>query len=366
MYRISRTLTVAALVAAVALLVASCASPPEDTGAARSAGADEAAPAPDTATAGTDASGASAVPSFTFAAAGDLGANPTTAEGLGRLDRSAAEFFLALGDLDYDETETDAAWCDYVKKRLPTKGSTFPFELVAGNHEADTGSDGRVRHHAACLPDRLGSTGEYASQYAFTYPGTSPFAKFIMVSPRLTVDGHTYDYRRGTADRTWLVRQIDSAEDAGIEWVVVGMHYPCLSVGKGHAGCDSGRAVLDLLVRKKVDLLLTGHNHIYERSKQLALGDGCSRIAPSRFDRDCVADSGRDGVFRRGAGLVQVTSGRVGGRHQGVNPDDSHERWFTKYGGRTTGLTRYRLTPERLTARYLSTGGALRDSFVIE
>lgn len=366
MHRVSRApALLTALATAGVLLLGACDSqsgaPDGSREGEKVLGTSSAAAEPDTA--GSTRSGA---PSFVFAAAGDLGANPTTAEGLGRLDGSAAEFFLALGDMDYDETGTDRAWCDYVKDRLPEKGAGFPFQLVAGNHEADTGGDGRVRNHAACLPDRMGSTGTYAAQYAFTYPDASPFAKVIMVAPRLKVDGHTYDYRRGTADRKWLVEQIDGARDAGIEWVVVGMHYPCLSVGAGHVGCDSGRAVLDLLVKKKVDLLLTGHNHIYERSKQIATGDGCRRVPTGRFDRDCVADSGRDGVYERGHGLVQVTSGRVGGRHQGLNADDANERFFVKYGGRTTGFTKYVVTPNRLTARYVSTGGTLRDSFVIK
>src|SRR5512139_553469 len=87
---------------------------------------------------------------FTLGAAGDFGATAETAKSLRALDASDAEFFLALGDFDYDMTPTDRAWCRYVKERLPRKGATYPFELVAGNHEADTGQDGRVRHFARC------------------------------------------------------------------------------------------------------------------------------------------------------------------------------------------------------------------------
>jgi hypothetical protein len=64
--------------------------------------------------------------SFTFAAAGDHGANATASASLAALDASPASFYLALGDLDYDETASDAAWCDYVHQHLPTKGPDFP------------------------------------------------------------------------------------------------------------------------------------------------------------------------------------------------------------------------------------------------
>ena len=96
---------------------------------------------------------------FKFAAAGDHSSGSRTAASLALLDQSGVSFYLALGDMDYDSTPTDEAWCDYIKQRLPTLGPTFPFELVSGNHEEQGGSDGYIMNHAACLPDRLNSTG---------------------------------------------------------------------------------------------------------------------------------------------------------------------------------------------------------------
>ena len=301
---------------------------------------------------------------FAALSAGDLGANKRTARSLAALDRSPAEFFLALGDLDYDETGSDAAWCDFVRDRLPTKGEEFPFQLLAGNHEADTGKDGRVRRHAACLPDRLGVEGTYAAQYAFSYPAQDPVARFVLVSPRLTVDGHTYDYRRGTTDRAWLVDQLRSAREAG-QWLVVGMHLMCVSAGEDHPGCDSGRAVHNLVLRHGADLLLVGHNHLYERSKQLVLSADCPSIRP-RFGRACIADGGRDAAYPRGDGTVQVTAGRFGGRPSAVDPDDPDRRWFVKTRADTTGFLQVEVSADRLAARYVPSTGDVRDAFVIE
>ena len=302
---------------------------------------------------------------FTFAAAGDLGANPTTADSLRNLDASSARFFLAVGDLDYDQTATDRAWCRYVKDRLPRKGARYPFELLVGNHEADGGEDGLIRHHAACLPDRLDSRGRYARQYVFTFPRTDPFAKFIMIAPRLTADGHTYRYDPGTADREWLVNQIDRARANGIKWVVVGAHYPCLSTGSGHPGCASGHAVHNLLLRKGVDVILNGHNHVYERSSQLALSPSCPRIPPGEYDADCVVDSGVDSTYAKGAGTVQVTSGRFGGRPMTVNRADPDLPYFVAADAGTTGYTQFRVTPTSMEATYVASTGSFQDSFVI-
>ena len=306
---------------------------------------------------------------FTFAAAGDHGANPHSAAALHRLDRSEADFYLALGDLDYDETPTDRSWCDYVHDRLPSKGKRFPFEVLVGYHEEDGGPDGRIRHHAGCLPDRLGSThgpgSRYGAEYAFTYPRNSPLAKVIMIAPNLTVDGERYTYQPGSPHRRWLLRQIDRARDNGIRWVIVGMHYPCITTGVRH-GCDSGPGILNLLVRKRVDLVLAGHNHIYERSKQLRLDrSDCRTIHKNRFDRDCVVPGWRDGVYRAGAGTLLVTAGSFGGSEQGADPRDDERRYFAKVDGEALGFVRYMVRPGRIPTRFVSTAGSTADSFDI-
>jgi hypothetical protein len=40
-------------------------------------------------------------------------------------------------------------------------------------------------NHAACLPDRLNSTGTYAAQYYFDYPPQAPLIRVIMIAPDL-------------------------------------------------------------------------------------------------------------------------------------------------------------------------------------
>lgn len=306
---------------------------------------------------------------FSFAAAGDHGANPSSTAALRRLDRSDVDFYLALGDLDYDETASDEAWCDYVHDRLPSKGKLFPFEVLVGNHEQDGGPDGRIAELARCLPDQLNSThgpgSRYGAEYAFTFPRTNPLAKVIMLAPNLTVDGELHTYGRGSPHRRWLVRQIENARDVGIRWVIVGMHYPCITTGLTH-DCDSGSGILDLLVRRRVDLVLAGHNHIYERSKQLRLDRGdCRRIRTDRFDRDCVVAGWRAGVYRAGAGTLLITSGTFGGREQGADPHDSERRYFAKVDGDALGFVRYVVRPGRIHGGFLSTADSAADSFDI-
>ncbi len=306
--------------------------------------------------------------SFTFAAAGDHGANATTALSLAALDASPASFYLALGDLDYDETTSDAAWCDYIHQHLPTKGPNFPFEVVTGNHEDDSMLDGYILDHAACLPDHLNATPELGSQYgvdySIDYPAGAPLARFIMISPELSVNGTTYHFVPGNAHYTWLKDAIDQARAEGIQWVIVGMHYPCLSAGQ--YGCVEGSALMNLLVSEKVDLVLNGHEHAYQRTKQLALDPTtCPTISPTGYNPGCVVDDGMDGVYPKGAGMIDVIDGTFGRPLYASSRSDPEAPYFAKLDGSTHGFMQYTVTANELDASFIHVDGSLNDSFSI-
>jgi len=306
--------------------------------------------------------------SFTFAAAGDHGANARTAASLFSLNQSPASFYLALGDMSYNETPSEQAWCDYVHANLPAKGAVYPFQVVTGNHEADNGDAGRIQNFAACLPDGLGAAAGpgsmYGAEYAVDYPATTPLARFIMISPELTVGGISYHYAPGNPHYDWLANEIDSAHAAGIPWVIVGMHFPCLSTGQ--YSCSAGPALLNLLMSHHVDLVLHGHEHDYQRSKQLALNPTtCPSIAGTGYNPGCVDDDGMDGIYPKGAGTVDVISGTFGRSLYNANPFDPEAPYFAKLDATTNGYMLYTVTADRLDARFVPTTGTMTDAFSI-
>src|SRR5207253_6983196 len=124
--------------------------------------------------------------------------------------------FDAVGDLSYSQVTPEQAWCDYVHARV---GQNYPFELVAGNHEANAPDDGQIANFAACLPhrsDQLGPlSGSYAKEYFFDYPPSQPLARVIGISPNLAFPGGArYTYTVGSAHYTWLANAIDAARAA--------------------------------------------------------------------------------------------------------------------------------------------------------
>ena len=304
-------------------------------------------------------------PTLRFAAAADFAANTNTRAVLATIDSLAADLALAMGDFSYGAPGTEQSWCDLVTSGV---GAGFPFELIAGNHESN-GLNGAVNNFSACLPNQLpGLIGTYGRQWYVDVPAQNPLVRFVMISPNLTFpapDG-TYAYTVGSPRYTWTAAAIDGARTAGVPWVVVGMHKVCLSMGE--YSCEIGTDLVNLLLDKKVDLVLTGHEHLYQRTKQLALATGCTALTPGSVNPDCIADADSDLV--RGAGTVFATVGTGGQSQRAVDLADAEAGYFAASSGlgtnTTWGALDVRVTASTLSATFArASGGTFADAFTI-
>ena len=298
--------------------------------------------------------------SLRFTASGDFSATEETRATLEQIDALDADLHLALGDLSYGETGKEREWCELVTDRV---GTDFPFQLLAGNHESD-GLDGDIDAFAECLPNRLhGLVGEYARQYFVDVPAEEPLARFVMISPGITFRDGPWSYEDGTARFEWTRRAIGDAREEGIPWVVVGMHKPCLTMGDYE--CDPGPDIIDLLVSSGVDLVVSGHEHIYQRSAQLGMGGACASIAPDAITSACVVDDGSR--LEQGRGTVFVTIGTGGRELRDVHTDDPEAPYFAAWSGANAepsfGNLDVRLTESTLDARFVAAVGSLDDRF---
>ena len=274
----------------------------------------------------TTANTAQVVPSVRFTAAGDFAATSTTGAVLDAVAAADPDLHLALGDLSYGATGAEEAWCNFVTARV---GAGFPFELLAGNHESN-GQNGNINDFSACLPNQLpGLVGTYGRQWYLDVPAQAPLVRFVMVSPALPFPDGTWTYAAGSPRYQWTSAAIDGARAAGIPWVVAGMHKPCLSVGQ--YSCEPGADLLNLFVSKKVDLVLSGHEHLYQRTKQLGTAPGCSALTPDAYVGACVADGDNDLV--QGRGTTFVTAGTGGITLRDVNPSDAEAPYFASWSG---------------------------------
>jgi PKD repeat protein len=299
-------------------------------------------------------------------AAGDFGARAATNTVLTRVASLQPDAALALGDLAYKDVPSESAWCSYVKARV---GEGFPFELISGNHESLDVQDGHINDFSACLPNQVpGIVGTYGREYYMDLPQGTPLVRVINTSPALTFEDGKWVYATGDAHFTWLSAAIDGGRAKGARWIVVSAHIPCVSVGVYE--CPANRDFYNLLLTKKVDLVLHGHEHGYMRTHQLQAGvTGCAALAVGSFDADCVADT--DNSFSQGKGTVFATVGTGGTPLRDVTAADSEAGYFARYSGLnldpTYGLLDVHATDTRLSAEFVSTSGVgISDAFTID
>lgn len=251
-----------------------------------------------------------------------------------------------LGDLAYADTSgIEQAYCDWLKARIPAGAQVIP-----GNHEAQN-HDGEWARYAACLPDLWGVSGSYARGHWFVDKG--PY-RLIGISPGIVLPSGTLTYARGTVEREELKDWIDAGKAAG-KWVIVGMHMPCMTVGVH--GCASDATLTEMMIGKRVDLILSGHDHNYSRSHQVT----GTPSAPVVVDRD--------GSFVAGAGSVLVTIGNGGHNPRTIGSASwvAAANGTNSTGGFSFGHLSITATSSQLSVTYTPDAGNLgvRDGFSI-
>lgn len=273
-----------------------------------------------------------------FTASGDFDTRSETTAVLNQIKTAAPDLHLALGDLSYGTTGQEQSWCDFVHATID---QGFPFELLSGNHESD-GINGSINDFSSCMPNQLpGLVGVYGREWYVDVPQVNPITRFIMISPALAFPKvGQFSYAAGSSHYQWTSNAIDGARTKSIPWVVVGMHKPCLSMGSYQ--CDPGMDLINLLMSKKVDLVLSGHEHLYQRTHQLATGPGCPSLIPNTANPACIADN--DSAFTKGAGTVFATVGTGGTPLRSFNPADSRRSISPNSPARTRILVTVHLT----------------------
>jgi len=347
--------------------------------------------------------------SFTFAASGDHGplTNPTGSANLNSLQSVGSDFYLSLGDMSYDPSTTGDAWCSQFKSKFNN------IEILPGDHDTGGHPAGFPETHsyekylAGCpfnlnTPITCGPIEDncYGKEYYFDYPSGNPLARFILLSPKIfnvtgvctsppncssqtgqscTDQYGCWAYDKNTLHYNWTRGAIDDARNRGIKWVIAATHKLCIS--SSDATCSIGIDLFNLLISKKVDLIIQAHDNAYERSKQLALNpSNCPSINTNGngftiYNSGCIADSGSRGYYTPGAGSVVVVQGAWKNDLYGVNENATHTEntleapYFVKLMGKNSagaglGFAKYIVSVDRIDVQtYFS--GTFQDSFSI-
>jgi predicted phosphodiesterase len=228
------------------------------------------------------ASWSQAADRLTFAAVGDTGSGGRQAMAVAHrmaegYQQSPYGLVTHLGDLCYYGSVEDRFDDVFTRPMRPLIDAGVRFELAIGNH------DGDLHHSDASLHEidaELRLLGTPARNYTSSH-GPVDFFYLDSSTPGLFgVDS--------SEQLEWLDDALASSTN---QWKVVCMHHPVYSSGS-HGSTPGAEEVLEpLLAGRNVDLVLSGHDHHYERTlpqngvTYVVSGGGCKTtpVGRSRF-----------------------------------------------------------------------------------
>ncbi|EGZ11263.1 hypothetical protein PHYSODRAFT_519791 [Phytophthora sojae] len=333
---------------------------------------------------------------FTIAVYGDMGADANAVETNkyvnGLVDK--VDFVYHLGDVSYADDAFLSAktafgfYYEQVYNKFMNSMTNImrrmAYMVLVGNHEAEC-------HSPTCLlskskKDQLGNYSAFNSRfrmpsaesggmlnmwYSYEY-GTVHFTSLSSETDYPNAPSNVYFTKRvygNFGDQlAWLEEDLKAADSNRdqVPWIIVGIHQPMYTI----RSCDADgtpnndyearnvqEAFEELFIKYKVDLVLQGHVHAYERIYPTANGsaviDGVSEDVSTNTNPQA---------------RVYVISGSAGG------PEENHYKyknppspeWLVLMDDEHFGITKLLVTPTNLTLTMIeSATGTVYDEFSI-
>ncbi len=260
-------------------------------------------------------------------------------------------FHLMNGDLCYanDSDVPVETWASFFNNNMRSARHR-PWMPALGNHENEVGNgpQGFLSYQTRCeLPDN-GSANFRGNWYAFT---VGPIRVVSISNDDVCLeDGGFSAFRRdhvpgyrakgmnpyirgysGGQQRAWLEAKLAAARGApGIDWIVVCMHQVVMLTAHFN-GADLGlrREFAPLFDRYGVDLIVAGHEHLFERTFPVrGVLPGSALLTPAAKGTNPAEMDTRNGY-------VQMTIGGGGNSHP-----TQRKAWARPhYGVVTVGIT---------------------------
>lgn len=244
---------------------------------------------------------------FSFIAFGDHGTRPQSQTTTARAVREDADLLLMLGDLSY-ANGNQPVW-DVWQNQIEPLVATVPTMMALGNHEVeDAWVTQAFRARFAHPGEELYYSFDYANVHFLVVEAGAALEEAILAEEIAFVEA---DLASAVARRA--AREID--------FIVVAQHFPIWSNHDTRGPYDPALVGIEeqILQRYSVDLLLTGHNHHYERSKPMAYGQ------PTAEQTDTYTDP---------AGYIEVIAGGGGqSLYDFVAPED-FQAWSASWAKR--------------------------------
>jgi len=267
-----------------------------------------------------------------FTAVGDFGTGGTNQKQVAAaMLQARPELFVTLGDNAYS-SGTESEIQNNLFAPMAELLSEVPLFASLGNHEYVT-NQGQPYLDNLYLPSNNPANSE--RYYSFDWG----HVHFVALDSNCAIGLASSDRCALAAQKAWLEKDLAGTPQP---WKVVFFHHPPWSSGDHGSQLAMRRHFAPIFEKYGVDLVLTGHDHNYERSKPM--------------QGDDVAGAGKTGIPY----LV------VGGGGASLRPfASSKPAWSVIRDDKAYGFLDVKVVDGTLTAQMVEKGGKVLDSFVL-
>lgn len=236
--------------------------------------------------------------------AGQTGAT-VTADTLAKALSQAGNARFVVHNGDVVDNKSEEQW----NLLLQTAKSSLMNTTImpaAGNHDA--GNSTFIDHFNLYAPGSAATTGAY---YSVNYSN----AHFVVLNTNET-SGNYKEFANAQVD--WLKSDIKSAKNAGAQWIIVVMHMGPYTIAEHSSDSnvkDTRAKIAPLFNELGVDLVLQGHDHVYERSKPIVNGAAAEKTTVTGRLNSRIFEYIVDPK-----GPIYLTPGTAGTKHYYQNP----------------------------------------------
>jgi hypothetical protein len=279
-----------------------------------------------------------------------------------RKDGRPLDFWIHVGDMAYGTGRDVEFQSRFFESYAQTLRHLVCWPAM-GNHEGHTskGSTGIGPYYDAYLVPTRGESGGLAS-------GTEAYYSFDHGNIHfICLDSHDLDRKPTGAMAKWLKADLEKTRS---EWLIAFWHHPPYTKGSHDSDKEADlievrHHLLPILESGGVDLVLTGHSHIYERSM---LMDGAystnATVAEKFILDDGDGDPAGDGPYHKRPGLrphegtVQVVAGHSGAGLGRVGTSPVMRRTLVEHGSLVVDVD-----GDTLVGRMINRDGTEKDRF---
>ncbi|NOK06021.1 MULTISPECIES: metallophosphoesterase [Myxococcus] len=268
-----------------------------------------------------------------FVAVGDFGTGGSNQKQVAAaMVKRQAELFVALGDNAY-AAGTEAEIQNNLFVPMEALLAQVPFFAALGNHEYVTNQGQPYLDNLYLPTNNPEGTERY---YSFDWG----HVHFVALDSNCAVGLASADRCTRDAQKAWLERDLAGSTQP---WKIVFFHHPPWSSGEHGSQLSMRRHFGPIMEKYGVDLVLTGHDHNYERSKPMK--------------GDAVAGSGEKGIPY----LVVGGGGATLRKLPGSKPD-----WSVIRDNQAYGFLDVTVVDGTLTAQLLGVNGDTVDRFTLQ